>query len=50
MAISVLDNLAEMLGVFAGDPEALVDIGNKAYELGLGDLYGEISETGHYRV
>ncbi len=33
-----LDNLGEMLSIFAGDPEALVDIGNKADELGLVDL------------
>ena len=33
-----LGNLKKMLGVFAGDPEALVDIGNKAWELGLVDL------------
>jgi tetratricopeptide (TPR) repeat protein len=33
-----LDNLRQMLGVFAGDPEALFYIGKKAYELGLVDL------------
>ena len=33
-----LDNLGELLRVFAGDPEALVAIGIKAYDLGLVDL------------
>ena len=46
-----LENLGEMLRVFAGDQEALVAIGSKAYDLGLVDLKkGEISETGHCRV
>ena len=46
-----LDNLQKMFGVFAGDPEALVDIGNKAYELGLVDLQqGELYVPGHCRL
>jgi tetratricopeptide (TPR) repeat protein len=35
---SPLDNLRQMLSVFARDPEALFNIGNKSYELGLVDL------------